>query len=112
MTRILLVCVVALMCGCAGEVDGEVDGPSIGGIDAGAQDAAPSVAPVPSAVASYDCVASPAEEMGAAKDTSANLQIWLDGSQLYTCHSDSKPPCPCHEGAPQVCDCRTKDLAK
>jgi len=67
-------------------------------------------APVPVAVAQYDCVPSPHEQMGASPDTTATCQIWLDGEQLYTCHSNVTPKCPGFGGTPIVYDCRTRDL--
>ena len=66
--------------------------------------------PVPEALAPFDCVPSPREEMGASPDTSATFQIWLDGSALYTCHGNQHPQCPGFGGTPTVFDCRTQDL--
>jgi hypothetical protein len=58
----------------------------------------------------YDCAAAQPENMGASTDPSATFQIWLDGSQLYDCHSQQTPPCPASGGTPYVYDCKSSLL--
>jgi len=66
---------------------------------------------VPDAVSSYDCYPSPREQMGASPDTTATFQIWLDGTQLYTCHGAQYPHCQGFGGSPVVYSCTTAQLS-
>lgn len=105
----LSICCVVFVFGCGSLVDAssvEVDA----SVTADASVAVDAAAPVPAAVASFDCVASPREQMGASPDTTATFQIWLDGELLFTCHGGQRPQCPGFGGTPTVYDCRTKDL--
>lgn len=103
-------CLMLAASGCASLVDeSSVELDASVTIDASVEMDA--TAPVPAAVASFDCVVSPRSEMGASPDTTATFQIWLDGAELFTCHGANEPACRGFGGTPQVFECTTAQLS-